>query len=145
MLELIDVHDPDLVAEEGGSFTSTYASRAVDLLVEKQRRNIRWMNIDTTPDERKFLPDENPRSIGSLVDLELHMTREWIWVARTGKNTVASALVICGCAHLFSLAEKFRAVRCAVETGLYLAQADEDRILSVVSDCSDGWSSPEEN
>jgi len=136
LLELIDLHGVDLVAEEATASSDTHAHKAVNLLKSHNQRNIEWMGIEITADERKHIPDSNPRSIGTLVDFDFYMTREWIWVARTAKHTKTSTLVICGLAHTFSVAEKFRSIGFDVETNLFLAKSDDDLIRYAPTDCN---------
>ncbi|MGH2509062.1 MAG: hypothetical protein ACRDHZ_16910 [Ktedonobacteraceae bacterium] len=65
---------------------------------------------------------------GTLVDLDLHMLREWVWVIRTSKAMKQSALLICGLAHSFSVAEKFLWIGFDVEVNVYFDNADEKRM-----------------
>ena len=92
------------------------------------KSQISWKNVDLTVDERKKVPDIG---FGTLVDFDLHTLREWVWVVRTSKAMKDSALLICGFAHTFSVADKFQLAGFAVETNTYFDRVDEDNFLKV--------------
>jgi hypothetical protein len=117
---LIEIHSVDLVAEEiSGMEDRSYARQFV-----KNIPGVMWKNVDLSRDERKFVPDLNPDSLGTQIDYDLHNLREWVWVIRTSKAMNQSALIICGLCHLFSLADKFQTVGLEVETHFYLDNVD---------------------
>jgi len=121
--DLIEIHSVDLVAEEAtGINGASYAHR---LIMDEFDSQISWKNVDLTEDERKKVPDIGS---GTLVDFDLHMLREWEWVIRTSKAMKNSALLICGFAHTFSLADKFKLAGFEVETNVYFDKLDEDNI-----------------
>jgi hypothetical protein len=121
--DLISIHSVDLVAEEAtGIDGASYAQRLIESLFKSQ---ISWKNVDLTRDERRIVPDIGG---GTLVDFDLHTLREWVWVIRTAKAVKSSALLICGFAHTFSVAEKFQFAGFQVETNVYFDRLDEDNI-----------------
>jgi hypothetical protein len=127
---LIIDHAVDLVAEEAtGIPDNTYAQCLIQSVFKSQ---ISWANVDLTAEERKVVPDLNPMGIGTLVDLDLHTLREWVWVVRTSKAMKDSALLICGFAHTFSLAEKFQCSGFEVQVNVYFDKADQDRMRNTV-------------
>jgi hypothetical protein len=117
---LIQIHNVDLVAEEA---TGIGDAGYIRVLVEKMQ-GVTWKNVDLTREERSLVPDLNPDSYGTQIDYDLYYLREWVWVIRTSKYMNDSALLICGMCHLFSIAEKFRAVGFEIETHLLYDQAD---------------------
>lgn len=119
---LIELHSVDLIAEEATGAPSTYAHEVA------AECKILWKNVDLTKEERMKVPDVNPYGIGTLIDFDLQIIREWVWVVRTSKAMKHSALLICGCAHTLSVAEKFHWVGFDVETNVYFDRADENRI-----------------
>jgi hypothetical protein len=121
---LIEIHSVDLVAEEASGLSSTYVQQ--DLL--KTNSKVSWKNVDLTREERTKVPDINQMGIGTLVDLDLHMLREWVWVVRTSQAMKDSALLICGMVHTFSVAAKFRSVGFEVEINVYFDRVDEERL-----------------
>jgi hypothetical protein len=125
--DLITIHCVDLVAEEAtGVPGTTYAQELIKKVEFKSQ--ISWKNVDLTAEERKKVPDINQLGIGTLVDFDLHMLREWVWVIRTSETMKDSALLICGFAHTFSVAEKFQCVGFNVEINVYFDKSDENRI-----------------
>jgi hypothetical protein len=124
---LIEIHSVDLVAEEATGIP-TDASYAKQLIVSEFDSKILWKNVDLTAVEREKVPDINPMGLGTLVDFDLHTLREWVWVIRTSKAMKDSALLICGLAHTFSVADKFQLAGLAVETNVYFDRLDEDNI-----------------
>lgn len=124
--DLIEIHSVDLVAEEAtGIPDASYAHRLIMSFFSSQ---ILWKNVDLTEDERKKVHDINPMCFGTLVDFDLHSLREWVWVIRTSKAMKDSALLICGLAHTFSIADKFKLAGFAVETNVYFDKLDDDNI-----------------
>jgi hypothetical protein len=115
----------DVIVEEATGVSLTYAQ---ELLEREFKSTVSWKNVDLTIEERTKVPDINPWGIGTLIDFDLHMVREWVWVIRTAEAIKDSALLICGSAHLFSVAEKFHYVGFDVETHSYFDKKDEDRI-----------------
>jgi hypothetical protein len=131
--DLIEIHSVDLVAEEAtGIDGKSYAHRLIESVLKNQ---IAWKNIDLTADERTRVPDLNPMGIGTLQDFELHSLREWVWVVRTSKAMKDSALLICGCAHTFSVAEKFQQIGFEVETNAYFDKKDDENIKKLDENC----------
>jgi len=127
--DLLIIHSVDLIAEEAtGVPCATYTHE----LISKTEFNsqIYWKNVDLTVEERRKAPDINAWSIGTPVDFELHNLREWVWVIRTSEAMKNSALLICGYAHTFSIAEKFQSAGFEVEVNVYFDKADEERITS---------------
>lgn len=120
--ELIDLHSVDLVAEEATGVSSTYIQQE---LLKPEFKSVSWKNVDLTREERTRVPDINESSIGTLVDLDLHELREWVWVIRTSEATKGSALLICGLVHTFSVAEKFLSAGFEAETHVYFDNLDE--------------------
>jgi hypothetical protein len=125
---LIEIHSVDLVAEEATGISG--ASYAQVLIKRVFASRITWKNVDLTVEERKIVPDINPMGLGTLQDFDLHTLREWVWVIRTSKAMKDSALLICGLAHTFSVAEKFLLAGYAVETNTYFDKIDEDNIIT---------------
>ena len=124
--DLISIHSVDLVAEEATGITdATYADRLIKAEFDS---HISWKNVDLSAEERKIAPDINRMGFGTRVDFDLHMLREWVWVIRTSKAMKNSALLICGFAHTFSVAEKFQLAGFEVETNVYFDKLDEDNI-----------------
>jgi len=118
--DLISIHSVDLVAEEAtGIDGASFVQRLIETVFKSQ---ISWKNVDLTRDERRSVPDTGG---GTLVDFDLHTLREWVWVIRTSKAMKNSALLICGFAHTFSVAEKFQLTGFQVETNVYF-----DKLLS---------------
>ncbi len=127
--ELIHLHTVDLVAEEAtGIEQDSFAKKIADLT------KTLWKNVDLTTDERKVAPDINRLSIGTLIDLDLHSLREWVWVIRTAKTMKESALLICGFAHTTGVACKFRSVGFVVETHVYFDNEDDKLIASRIEE-----------
>ena len=123
--DLIKIHDADLVAEEfSAKNKDSYAKKIAAL------QNILWRNVDIAGEERIFVPDINPLSIGTQIDFELQSIREWVWVARTANAMQKSALLICGLAHATGIADKFQSVGFLVELHLYLDNADDNLVAS---------------
>jgi hypothetical protein len=121
--DLITIHGVDLVAEEFSAHGQTsYAEKIADL------HKVPWKNVDLTGEERKHVPDLNPYSIGTQIDADLQLLREWVWVARTAKAMKRSALLICGLAHTTGIAEKFGLAGFEVELHVYLDNADDKLI-----------------
>jgi hypothetical protein len=120
--DLVAIHDVDLVAEEG--LPTTYAKQWVEARREKGKLDVEWKNVDLDDDERKGIPDNNPKGIGTLQDLDFQIARESMWVVRTSQATKRSALLICGWAHTFSAAEKFRGAGFTVEVNVFLDEQD---------------------
>jgi hypothetical protein len=127
--DLIEMHGVDLVAEETTGMPR--ASYAEDLVNAGFRPRTTWKNVDLTKDERKLVPDINPCAFGTLLDFDLHNLREWVWIIRTTKAMKHSALLICGLAHTFSVANKFVSLGFDVEVHVYFDRNDEDRVFSV--------------
>ena len=138
LTELISLHTVDLVAEEASGVSSTYALRLVDKFKGKIVPDISWANVDLTGEERTGVPDSNPYGLGTLVDFDFQAVREWTWVIRTLKRMKNSALLICGFAHMLSVAEKFRWVGCDVETHAYFDKQDDERIKNALEDSVSG-------
>ncbi|HXW57742.1 MAG TPA: hypothetical protein VEJ67_18460 [Candidatus Cybelea sp.] len=134
LCDLIDIHAVELVAEEAKADSNTHARRAVDIL-KSQGKSIDWIGIEIEREEREYIPDRNPLGIGTFVDLDFYMTREWIWVARVARRSKNSTLVICGLAHTLSLAEKFQSIRFDVETDVFLDKSDENLMKQAPTDC----------
>lgn len=126
--DLMTIHNVDLVAEEALGTMNTYARRWVDKCRDELNRDIEWKGVDLTADERKGVPDANPLGIGTLQDLDFQIPREWAWVVRTSKAMKQSALFICGWAHVFSVAEKFRWTGFAIEVHVFFDKQDADHI-----------------
>ncbi len=119
--DLIEIHDADLVAEEfSAKNKDSYAKEIAG------RHNILWRNVDIAGEERRFVPDINPLSIGTQIDFELQSIREWVWVARTANAMQRSALLICGLAHATGIADKFQSVGFLAELHVYLDNADDN-------------------
>jgi hypothetical protein len=118
---LIRIHSVDLVAEEATGVT-TYAESIA------HGATVLWKNVDLTPEERKNVPDLNPRSIGTQIDFDLHYLREWVWVIRTAKTMKRSALLICGFTHTTGVACKFQSLGFDVEAHVYLDPNDNELI-----------------
>ena len=117
----------DLVAEEATGINGvSYAHRLIMGVFDSQ---ISWKNVDLTEDERKKVPDIGS---GTLLDFDLHMLREWVWVIRTSKAMKNSALLICGFAHTFSVADKFQFAGFEVETNVYFDTLDEDNMKNAL-------------
>jgi hypothetical protein len=126
--DLIGLHSVDLVAEEAtGVPDTTYAQ---ELIKAEFKSQVSWKNVDLSAKERERVPDINPCGIGTLVDFDLHTLREWVWVIRTSEAMKGSALLICGWAHTFSVAEKFQCVGFVAEINVYFDKADADRIMN---------------
>ena len=121
--DLVEIHSVDLVAEEATGIDD--ASYAYRLIVSVFSSRILWKNVDLTVDERKKVPDIG---FGTLVDFDLHTLREWVWVIRTSKAMKSSALLICGLAHTFSVADKFQLAGFTVATNVYFDKLDDDNI-----------------
>ena len=122
--ELVTIHQVDLVAEEAPQSLETYARQWVEKYISEFKVDIKWKGVDLTSEERKGVPDLNPDGIGTLQDLDFQNTREWAWVVRTSKAMRDSALLICGWAHAFSVAEKFRWVGFDIEIHVYFDKKD---------------------
>ncbi len=121
---LIEIYSVDLVAEEAsGIDRDTYAKKIADA------RKVSWKNVDLTSEERKPVPDINPRGLGTEIDFDLHSLREWVWVIRTAKSMKQSAMLICGFAHLMGVASKFHSLGFVVATEAYFDKADEKLIV----------------
>src|SRR5271154_384481 len=118
---LVQIHSVDLVTEEATGIGDTGYIRA---LVEKMP-GVNWKNVDLEREQRNLVPDLNREGIGTQVDYDLHEIREWIWVVRTSKLMNESALLICGTCHLFSIAEKFRALGFEIETHVFGERGDD--------------------
>lgn len=125
---LIEVHSVDLVAEEATGIPGESYIQS-ELSKDEFKGRVLWKNVDMTPEERVKMPDINPMGLGTLVDLDLQVAREQVWVARTAEAMKNSALLICGLAHTFSVAEKFRSAGFDVETNLYLDPLDDPKDL----------------
>jgi len=123
--DLIELHSVDLVAEE---FTAPGKMSYAEKIAAIHR--VRWRNVDLSPEERKFAPDLNPLSLGTLQDFELHSLREWVWVTRTASAMIGSALMICGLAHTISIAAKFESMGFEVEMHVYFDNADDELIAN---------------
>ena len=106
---LIAYHAVELVAEEASGPPTTYAEQLIKNASEADSNfKVKWKNVDLTGDERKKAPDINRANIGTIIDFDLHTLREWVWVVRTAKEMKKSNLLICGMAHMFSVADKFQ-------------------------------------
>lgn len=128
--DLISIHHVDLVAEEASGISDTsYARRLVKAEFESCAS---WKNVDLTAEERVNVPDINPHGIGTLQDLDFHTLREWVWVVRTSKGMRDSALLICGFAHMFSVAEKFQITGFKIEINAYFDKRDLPRCNNVI-------------
>ena len=121
---LVEIHSVDFVGEEAADSIDTYAQEIAKGL------SVPWRNIDLTSEERRHVPDINRRGIGTLVDPDLQMLREWVWVIRTAKAMKRSALVICGLAHMTGLAAKFLSVGFDIETNVYFDRTDDENIAN---------------
>src|SRR6202035_441140 len=73
---LIEIHSVDLVAEEATGISG--ASYAQVLTKKIFASRISWKNVDLTEDERTKVPDINQLGLGTQVDFDLHMLREWV-------------------------------------------------------------------
>ena len=123
--QLIRLYSVDLVSEEAtGVSSSTYAE---NIAKEVFKSNVSWKNVDLTNDERRTVSKWDG-SGGTLFDFDFHSLREWVWLVRTSKNMNESALLICGCVHTFSVAEKFRWAGFDVETHVFIDKEDDARI-----------------
>jgi hypothetical protein len=137
---LIETHSVDLVAEEATGIPDvSYAHRLIMNVFDSR---ILWKNVDLTKDERKKVPDINPMGLGTLVDFDLHKLREWVWVIRTSRAMKDSALLICGLAHTFSVADNFQLAGFAVETNVYFDRIDEDNIRNYPAGFAENNSRP---
>lgn len=123
---LIEIHSVDLVAEEASSIEDMSYIR-LELQKAEFNSRVTWKNVDITQDERALMPDINPIGLGTLYDFNFYMAREKVWVRRTVEAMKDSALLICGIAHTFSIAEKFRCADFEVETNVYFDKLDEPR------------------
>jgi hypothetical protein len=124
VIDLIKIHSVDFIAEEAAGLSETCLSKNVAEMKLTFGRDVHWSNVDLDGKERAGIPDVNPHGIGTLVDLELQVIREWVWVTRTANRMKDSALLICGCVHSFSVAEKFRLVGFEVEVNIHLDEND---------------------
>ena len=128
VIDLIQIHSVDFIAEEAAGLSETYFSKYVAEMKLAFGRDVHWNNVDLDGKEREGIPDVNPHGIGTLVDLELQVIREWVWVTRTANRMKDSALLICGCVHSFSVAEKFRLSGFEVEVNVHLDAEDVKRV-----------------
>src|SRR6267378_3412465 len=71
--DLIKIHAVDLVAEEFSAPGQTSYAEKITAI-----HQVPWKNVDLTTEERKLVPDINPWSLGTLIDLDLHSLREWV-------------------------------------------------------------------
>lgn len=120
---LISIYSVDLVAEEATGIPGESYIQS-ELAAKNEFKGVSWKNVDMTKEERAKIPDKNPKGIGTLQDLDFNMARERAWVANTEAAMKNSALLICGCVHTFSVAEKFRSAGFEVETHVYLDKLD---------------------
>jgi hypothetical protein len=118
---LVRIHSVDLLAEEATGVTTYAESIAYEA-------KVLWKNVDLTPEERKHVPDLNPRGIGTQIDFDLHNLREWVWVIRTAKTMKRSALLICGFTHTTGVVYKFQSLGFDVEAHVYLDPKDNELI-----------------
>lgn len=124
--DLIKLHSVDLVAEEATGVPTTYAQQ--ELLKPEYTGKTTWKNVDLSGEERKLVPDINSLGIGTQMDFDLHMLREWVWVIRTSKAMKDSALLICGWTHAFSVAEKFQSAGFDVDVNVYFDKIDQPKL-----------------
>jgi hypothetical protein len=132
VISLIEIHSVDFIAEEAAGVSETYFSKNLAELKLTFGREVRWSNVDLDGKEREGIPDVNPQGTGTLVDLDLQVTREWVWVTRTAHRMKDSALLICGCVHSFSVAEKFRWAGFEVEVHVHLDAEDVKRVTALI-------------
>lgn len=126
---LVSIHCVDLIAEEAVEALNTYARKLVNEEYKaKGRSNISWKPVDLDRGDRAKVSDINRFGIGTIVDLDFQTIREWVWLVRTAKAMKDSALLICGCAHTFSVAEKFRWTGYDVEVHVFFDNTDMNRI-----------------
>lgn len=124
VIELVQIHSVDLIAEESADHITTYVQAAI---AAGRIPGVSWKNVDLSREERKLLSDSNPLGIGTLQDFDFHQARERAWVERTNGAMNQSALLICGYCHLFSVANLFRQSGCAIETHVFSFKADEPK------------------
>jgi hypothetical protein len=124
VMELVQIHSVDLIAEESADHITTYVQAAV---AAGRIPGVKWTNVDLSRDERKLLKDSNPLGIGTLQDFDFHQARERAWVERTTKAMKDSALLICGYCHLFSFAISLRQAGFEVETNVFSHKMDEPK------------------
>jgi hypothetical protein len=122
VLDLIQEHSVDLVAEESSDTVTTYIQ---ELIASEKHPGVAWKNVDLNAAERALLPDANPDGWGTLLDYEFQMSREKAWVERTLATARESALLICGAVHALSVAGKFKQAGANVEIHLFLPREDE--------------------
>jgi len=134
VVSLIQIHSVDFIAEEAAGVSETYFSKNLAEIKRTLGRDLHWGNVDLNGDERKGIPDVNPDGLGTLVDLDLQVIREWVWVTRTANRMKDSALLICGCVHSLSVAEKFRLVGFEVEVNVHIDAADVKRVRASIED-----------
>jgi hypothetical protein len=123
--DIVSTHRVDFVEEyskQDGS--KSFAAR----IVETEYRGVIWKNVDLTKAERVGIPDKNPVGIGPLQDLDFQIARETAWVQKVSAETKESALMICGLAHTFSVAERFRSAGFEVEVRVFLDAKDHNLI-----------------
>ena len=123
---LIEIHSVDLVAEEATGIPGESYIQS-ELSKDEFKTRVSWKNVDMTREERAKVSDINPMGLGTLVDFNLYTTREQVWVARTAEAMKDSALLICGVAHTFSVAEKFKCAGFDVETHVYFDKLDDPK------------------
>jgi len=121
---LIEIHSVDFVAEEATGIPGESYIQS-ELSKDEFKARVSWKNVDITREERAKMPDKNSIGLGTLFDFDFYMARERIWVARTVEAMKNSALLICGIAHTFSVAEKFQCAGFEVETNVYFDKLDE--------------------
>ncbi len=114
---LIRLHSVDLVAEEAGTLSTTYAREAVK---EESKASTRWVNVETE-EEYKRAPNNG---CDTLIDFEFHDARERVWIETTSRAMKESALLICGYVHTLSVAGKFRSRGFEVEVHSYIDALD---------------------
>lgn len=135
---LAEIHLVDVVAEEAVPDLMT-----IPRAWATKKLHLPWVPVDLTHDERKLLADKNPRGLGTLVDLDFQNARERAWVERTANAMKASALLICGCVHTLSVAQKFISAGFDVEVHMFIDRSDDNRIKEATCALPDWLASPQ--
>ena len=125
---LIRLHSVDLVAEEANDSNIFFAREVADECAFELKREISWENIDLRREVQGEPQDTNTLQIEPFIDAELQTKREWAWVENVSREMKSSALLICGCAHTFSVSEKFRWAGFDTETQIYFDPQDAKSI-----------------
>lgn len=114
--ELVADHKIDTILEEASGLPP---KSCVELLADSLE--IRWANMDLTPEERKHMPDAATKSVyDTLQDLTLHSLRESAWAEKAWSDSMLrSGLLVVGVCHVFSFSDKLLKLGFEVEAHVY--------------------------